>query len=104
MGQQLQELVRQVDIILVPVLPSPIDIHAATRFIEELLLVGKVRSFGVQVAVIANRAKQRPLYLVDSFKQAEVLSTSPREYKLANINDTTRSETVASYHHAKQIP
>jgi len=61
MGQPLQELVRQVDIILVPVLPSPIDIHAATRFIEELLLVGKVRSFGVQVAVIANRAKKNTL-------------------------------------------
>lgn len=61
MGQQLQELVRQVDLVLVPVLPSPIDIHAATRFIEELLLVGKVRSFGVQVGVIANRAKKNTL-------------------------------------------
>lgn len=61
MGQQLQELVRQVDLILVPVLPSPIDIHAATRFIEELLLFGKVRSFGVQVGVVANRAKTNTL-------------------------------------------
>lgn len=61
MGQQLQELIRQVDLVLVPVLPSPIDIHAATRFIEELLLVGKVRSFGVQVGVIANRAKTNTL-------------------------------------------
>jgi chromosome partitioning protein len=57
MGQTLQELIRQVDLVLVPVLPSPIDIHAATRFIEDLLLVGKIRSFGVQVGVIANRAK-----------------------------------------------
>ena len=61
MGQQLQEFVRTVDTILVPVLPSPIDIHAATRFIEELLLVGKVRSFGVSVAVIANRVKKNTL-------------------------------------------
>ena len=61
MGQQLQELIRQVDLVLVPVLPSPIDIHAATRFIEELLLIGKVRSFGVQVGVIANRAKKNTL-------------------------------------------
>jgi len=61
MGQQLQELVRQVDLVIVPVLPSPIDIHAATRFIEELLLIGKVRSFGVEVGVIANRAKKNTL-------------------------------------------
>jgi len=61
MGLQLQEFVRTVDTILVPVLPSPIDIHAATRFIEELLLVGKVRSFGVQVGVVANRVKKNTL-------------------------------------------
>lgn len=61
MGIQLQELIRQVDLVLVPVLPSPIDIHAATRFIEDLLLVGKIRSFGVQVGVIANRAKKNTL-------------------------------------------
>ena len=61
MGQTLQEFIRNVDIVLVPVLPSPIDIHAATRFIEELLLVGKVRSFGVHVAVIANRIRKNTL-------------------------------------------
>ncbi len=61
MGQQLQGFVRQVDTILVPVLPSPIDIHAATRFIEDLLLIGKVRSFGVRVGVIANRVKKNTL-------------------------------------------
>ena len=61
MGQQLQEMIRQVDVVLVPVLPSPIDIHAATRFIEDLLLIGKVRSFGVEVGVIANRAKKNTL-------------------------------------------
>jgi chromosome partitioning protein len=61
MGQPLQEFIRSVDTVLVPVLPSPIDIHAATRFIEDLLLVGKVRSFGVNVAVIANRVKKNTL-------------------------------------------
>lgn len=61
MGQSLQEFIRQVDAIVIPVLPSPIDIHAATRFIEELLLVGKVRSFGVKVGVVANRVKKNTL-------------------------------------------
>jgi chromosome partitioning protein len=61
MGLPLQSLIRQVDTVLVPVLPSPIDIHAATRFIEDLLLVGKVRSFGVHVGVVANRVKKNTL-------------------------------------------
>lgn len=55
---QLQTFVRQADAILIPVLPSPIDIHAATRFIETLLLAGKVRQYGVRVGVVANRVKQ----------------------------------------------
>lgn len=67
----------------------------------QLLAIGILGEYLGRVFI---ETKQRPLYLVDSFKQAEALSTSPREYKLANINDTTRSETVAPHHQAKQIP
>lgn len=55
---QLLEFIRQVDTVIVPVLPSPIDIYAATRFVEDLLLVAKVRQLGVRVGVVANRAKK----------------------------------------------
>jgi len=60
-GNELRDLIRHVDTILVPVLPSSIDIHAVTRFIEELLVVGKVRQMGLNVAVVANRAKKNTL-------------------------------------------
>ena len=84
MGQALQDLVRQVDIILVPVLPSPIDIHAATRFIEDLLLVGKVRSFGVQVGVVANRAKTNTLV----YQSLERFLTTLKLPFIATLRDT----------------
>jgi chromosome partitioning protein len=57
-GHELVDLINLVDTIVIPVLPSSIDIYAATRFIEELLIVGKVRKKGVNVAVVANRAKK----------------------------------------------
>jgi chromosome partitioning protein len=57
-GMALVDMVREVDAVLVPVLPSPIDIHAASRFIQDLLLVGKVRQRGVQIGVIANRVRE----------------------------------------------
>ena len=60
-GQTLVDFACEVNTILVPVLPSPIDIHAATRFIEDLLLIGKVRQKGVQVGVIANRVNKQTL-------------------------------------------
>ncbi len=57
-GHQLIELIREVDTILIPVLPSPIDIHAASRFIKDLLLVAKVRARNIRVGVIANRVRE----------------------------------------------
>lgn len=41
--------------VLVPVLPSAIDIHAATRFIQDLLIVMRARQARARVAVIGNR-------------------------------------------------
>lgn len=60
-GNELRDLIGYVDTIIVPVLPSSIDVHAVTRFIEELLLFGKVRQKGLSVAVVANRAKKNTL-------------------------------------------
>lgn len=59
--EQLQELVRQADAIIIPVLPSPIDIHAAARFIQDLLLFGKARYFGIPVSIVANRSRKHTL-------------------------------------------
>jgi chromosome partitioning protein len=56
-GQELLDIVRGTDVILIPVCPSPIDIHAAARFIRDLLIVGKARQHRVRVAVVANRVR-----------------------------------------------
>ena len=57
-GLGLVEYVQRVDTILLPVLPYPIDSHAAAHFIPDLLLVGKIRSSGVRLAVVANRVRE----------------------------------------------
>jgi chromosome partitioning protein len=60
-GQTLIELTRQADKILVPVLPSDIDIHACSRCIRDLLLVAKIRRHENRLGVIANRVKVHTL-------------------------------------------
>ena len=60
-GKELTELVRRAESILVPVLPSPIDIKAAHRFIDELMGVHKVVDKQARVAVVANRVKDTTL-------------------------------------------
>lgn len=60
-GKELNELVRRSESIIVPVLPSPIDIKAAHRFVDELLDVHKVADRKARVAVVANRVRDNTL-------------------------------------------
>lgn len=54
----LRAMTRDACSILVPVLPSSIDIHAASRCIADLLLIGKIDRRDRKLAVIANRTRQ----------------------------------------------
>ena len=54
----LREMTRDATSILVPVLPSSIDIHAASRCIADLLLVAKIDRRDNKLAVVANRTRQ----------------------------------------------
>jgi chromosome partitioning protein len=56
-SQGMIELTRQSDKIIVPVLPSDIDISACSRCIRDLLLVAKIRRQDNRLGVIANRVK-----------------------------------------------
>jgi chromosome partitioning protein len=60
-GKELSELVRRAESIIVPVLPSPIDIKAAHQFIDELLTTHKVTDRKARVAVVANRVRDNTL-------------------------------------------
>lgn len=54
----LREVTRDACNILVPVLPSAIDIHAASHCIADLLLVAKIDRRDQKLAVVANRTRQ----------------------------------------------
>ncbi len=62
-AQEMPELVRSANAILVPVLPSDIDIHACSKCISDLLLVAKVRRSENRIGVIANRTRRNTLVL-----------------------------------------
>jgi chromosome partitioning protein len=62
-GLLLQEMLSRTDCILIPVAPSAIDIHATANFVRDLLLVGRIRSRNIQLAVVANRVRSSmPVY------------------------------------------
>lgn len=55
--EDLPDLTREAARIIVPVLPSDIDIHAVTRCIADLLLVAKIPRSAGRIGIVANRVK-----------------------------------------------
>jgi chromosome partitioning protein len=53
----LPDLTRGADAVLVPVMPSEIDIHATAKCIADLLLVAKIRRAQKRIGIIANRVR-----------------------------------------------
>ena len=54
----LRRLTSDATNLLVPVMPSAMDIHAASRFIADLLLVAKIDRRERKLAVVANRTRK----------------------------------------------
>lgn len=82
-GQVLIDMVREADTIIIPVTPSPIDIHATSRFIGELLVVAKARTRGVRMGVVANRIGKKS----DVYYKLEKFLTSLNIPFLARFTD-----------------
>lgn len=60
-GNVLSDLIQQSDMVIIPVIPSAIDIRAATGFIRDVLLSRAFRINPKPIAVIANRVKKNTL-------------------------------------------
>ncbi len=59
--QDLPEITRGADIILVPVMPSDIDIHTAAKCIADLLLVAKIKRSDERIGIVASRVRSNTL-------------------------------------------
>ena len=68
-GARMTQFLRRADVLLVPVLPSPIDMRAAKRFIEELLKSGRISRGQTRIGLIANRVREntRIFHVLEDF-------------------------------------
>lgn len=58
-SMDLEDRVAEADVLLIPVLPSSIDIHSTADFIRDLLLIGKARVHNTRLAIVTNRTRIR---------------------------------------------
>jgi len=82
-GSELTDLVRHAETIVVPVLPSTIDMQASERFIRELKSVGKVERKEAKIGVVANRVREYTLI----FDELDEYLTAARVPYLASLRE-----------------
>ena len=82
-GKELTDLVNHAESIIVPVLPSTIDIQASDRFIKELKAVGKVDLKKAKIGVVANRVREYTLI----FEELDEYLTKLRVPYLASLRE-----------------
>ena len=92
-GNVLSDHLRHCDLILIPVVPSVIDIRAATNFIKEVLLSPGFRIKPKPIAVIANRAKRNTL----GYSKLEVFLNSLNIPFITTIRDTQQYVRAAEF-------
>src|SRR5271169_1351952 len=72
-AQEMADMTKNADAIIVPVLPSDIDIHACSKCIADLLLIAKVRRDEYRIGVVANRVKRNTVIYQSLMRFLETL-------------------------------
>jgi chromosome partitioning protein len=83
-NSQVHDLIYDADNILIPVLPSPIDIRYTARLIADLMLVAQIERGNRKLAIIANRTRAN----TRSLKQLMRFLTSLRIPMIAVLRDS----------------
>ena len=56
-GSRLENYIKKADMVVVPVMPSPIDMRAAKEFIQRVRSMGPVIRNKIKVGIVANRCR-----------------------------------------------
>jgi chromosome partitioning protein len=81
---KLDQLLKDTDILLIPVAPSQIDIHATAGFVKSLLLNPQYRAKPIRLGVVMNRVKRNTL----SFQKLEKFLSSLNIPVVGMLRDT----------------
>ncbi len=82
-GAELTNLVKHAETIIVPVLPSTIDMQATSRFLTELQALARVQKKDVKIGAVANRVRDNTLI----FDDLDEYLTKARVPYIASLRD-----------------
>ena len=101
--EKMQQLIHLTDSIIIPILPSPIDIQAAGYFIYQLLLKYRITSEDKDICMVANRVRERSHIYSDLIK----FTNSIKLPLVATLHDSQNyikyaSQGASIFDHKKQ--
>ena len=82
-GKELVDLVRHAETIIVPVLPSTIDMQATSRFLKEVYDSGRYKRKQIKVGFIGNRVRENTLI----FDELDAYLTKQRSTYVASLRE-----------------
>ena len=91
-SSELTDLVRHAETIVVPVLPSTIDMQATTTFLEELRRVGKIERKQAKFGLVANRVRDNTL-IFDELDEYLTKARAPYVAALREAQNYVRAYT-----------
>jgi chromosome partitioning protein len=66
-GKELTQIMKKVETVIFPVLPSAIDMRAATNFMGEVMQNSRVINKEIKIGVVANRVRENTLIYLELF-------------------------------------
>ncbi len=91
-GKELVDLVKHAETIVMPVLPSTIDMQATTKFLEELKNIGKIERKQAKIGTVANRVRENTL-IYDELDEYLVKARTPYIAALREAQNYVRAYT-----------
>lgn len=89
---QLVQLTRLAQVMLVPVLPSALDLRATLAFLESVRRIPEVRSGALRIGVVANRVRDRTL----AARELAVALAGLEQPQLVRLRDSQRYVQLAA--------
>lgn len=91
-GKELSNLIRRAQSIIIPVLPSPVDMRAATHFIKTILENGRISRKETRLALVANRCREN----TNVYHQLEEYLSKIRKVPFISVLRETQNYNRAS--------
>ncbi|UXI68023.1 ParA family protein [Tahibacter amnicola] len=92
-SHEFAQFVRHADVLLIPIVPSPIDLRATLQFLDMVRRTAEVRAGTLRVGLVANRVRER----TTAARELEATLQRLTQVAVARLRDSQAYVSLASH-------